>query len=69
MSQYSFTLKLLDRMSNIMDEPGESYVKKTLNMMEFLLVQREEITDRQTSIINEICFQCEEFQSKKGEKM
>jgi len=61
MSQYAFTLKLLDRLSNIMDAPREVYVKKTLNMLAFLLQERKEITDRQKSIISDIQTECYKF--------
>jgi len=62
MSQYAFTLKLLDRLSNIMDGPREGYVKKTLNMMAFLLENRKEMTERQTGIIKDIQDECYKFQ-------
>jgi len=61
MSQYAFTLKLLDRLSNILDEPGESYAKKTINMMTFLQSDREEITERQLGIMEDITEACEKF--------
>lgn len=64
MSQYAFTLKLLDRLSNIMDGPREGYVKKTLNMMAFLLQERTELTDRQKGIISDIQSECYKFQEK-----
>lgn len=64
MSQYAFTLKLLDRLSNIMDEPRESYVKKTLNMLAFLLKERKEITEKQKSIISDIQTECYKFQER-----
>ena len=54
MSQYAFTLKLLDRLSNILDEPGESYVKKTIKLMQYLRDERPEITERQYGIIDDI---------------
>jgi guanosine-3',5'-bis(diphosphate) 3'-pyrophosphohydrolase len=59
MSQYSFTLKLLDRLSNILDSPGESYIKKTLNMMSFLKEHKKDITKRQENIIFDIQTACE----------
>jgi len=32
MSRYAFVLKLVDRLSNILDKPGEAYVNKTLKI-------------------------------------
>jgi len=67
MSKYAFVLKLVDRLSNILDKPGGAYVKKTINMMHFLLENREDITDRQKMIINDIidtCTDCNEFEGK-----
>jgi len=62
MSKYAFVLKLLDRYSNILDSPGESYVKKTIDMMDYLLQHREDITDRQIRIMNDIKAACENIQ-------
>ena len=62
MSKYAFVLKLVDRLSNILDNPGDAYVKKTLNMMEFLLEEREDITDRQILIISDIKDACIAYQ-------
>lgn len=64
MSRYAFILKLVDRLSNILDQPGEAYVKKTLVMMDFLLENRADITDRQKRIIGDIQSACLAFQSK-----
>jgi guanosine-3',5'-bis(diphosphate) 3'-pyrophosphohydrolase len=61
MSKYAFVLKLVDRYSNILDKPGEAYVKKTINMMTFLLKNREDITERQKLIISDIISACEEL--------
>jgi len=66
MSQYAFTLKLLDRLSNIMDGPREGYVKKTLNMMAFLLENRSDVTKRQANIIADIQKECYKFQETEG---
>ena len=64
MSLYAFTLKLLDRLSNIMDKPRGGYINKTLNMMAFLLKEREELTEIQKSIISDIQNECYKFQEK-----
>lgn len=61
MSQYAFTLKLLDRLSNIMDGPRDGYVKKTLKLLDHLAEKRVEITDRQLGIIGDIKKECEKF--------
>jgi len=61
MSQYAFTLKLLDRLSNILDEPGENYVKKTIKLIQFLRNERKEITERQLRIMSDIEEACDKF--------
>lgn len=61
MSKYAFILKLVDRYSNILDKPSNKYVKDTSNMMKFLLKNREDLTDRQTGIINDIQVACANF--------
>jgi len=63
MSKYAFIIKLIDRLSNVLDAPGESYVKKTLNMMAYLRDNREDITVRQLSIISEIEHTCLDYQA------
>jgi len=62
MSKYAFIIKLIDRLSNILDAPGSSYVKKTLNMVEFLRENRADITERQIRILDEIEKVCLDFQ-------
>jgi hypothetical protein len=61
MSRYAFVIKLIDRLSNIMDEPGESYVVKTLKMMAYLREHRVDLTDRQERIITKIEEECTLF--------
>jgi guanosine-3',5'-bis(diphosphate) 3'-pyrophosphohydrolase len=61
MSQYAFTLKLLDRLSNILDQPGESYAKKTIKLISFLREERKELTERQIGIMNDIQDACNKF--------
>jgi len=61
MSQYAFTLKLLDRLSNILDNPGESYAEKTIKLMQYLRDERLEITKRQHGIIDDIEDACIKF--------
>ena len=61
MSKYAFVIKLIDRLSNVLDVPGSSYVRKTLDMMDFLKTHREDITERQLTIIHEIEYVCNEF--------
>jgi (p)ppGpp synthase/HD superfamily hydrolase len=64
MSKYAFVLKLVDRLSNILDAPGEAYVKKTLNMIEYLRLNRENITDHQILILNDIENACTKYQDE-----
>jgi (p)ppGpp synthase/HD superfamily hydrolase len=66
MSRYAFVIKLLDRFSNIMDRPSESYVKKTLKMMDVLKTGREDITERQLKIIEKIEEECHLFLEKES---
>lgn len=64
MSRYAFVIKLIDRLSNIMDQPGKSYVKKTLVMTAYLKKHREDITDRQLRIIAKIEDECHKLLRK-----
>jgi (p)ppGpp synthase/HD superfamily hydrolase len=69
MSRYAFVLKLVDRLSNILDEPGPGYVDKTLKMMKFLRQNRTDVTERQIRIIENIEDACIEFKENfKGGK-
>jgi len=62
MSKYAFILKLLDRYSNILDNPKEKYVIDTINMMDYLRIQRV-LTERQLRIVNDILLVCEDILS------
>jgi len=66
MSRYAFTLKLLDRLSNVIDGPTKKYVKNTVELIEYLIEERKEVTDRQTKIMRKIMEICK---SKEGEIM
>jgi len=61
MSKYAFILKLIDRFSNILDEPTEKYVIDTLDMMDYLIHNRKDITERQIGIIGDIREECDKF--------
>lgn len=54
MSKYSFTVKLVDRLANILDNPKEKYLQDTRNLMDFLTDNREELTNTQKDIMIEI---------------
>lgn len=58
MSKYSFIVKLVDRYSNILDNPTKKYVKNTLELMDFLKKNRKDITKRQLVIIKDIETMC-----------
>ena len=58
MSKYAFLIKLIDRFSNITDGPTKKYVIDTLDMMQYLRVNREEITKNQLRIIEDIEKEC-----------
>ena len=53
-----FVLKLVDRLANISDLPSEKYLKDTINMVNFLLKNREELSETQILIINDIKDNC-----------
>jgi len=61
MSKYAFILKLVDRMSNILDSPTDRYVQDTTELMQYLLVHREDLTSRQAKIICEILLECQKI--------
>jgi myo-inositol-1(or 4)-monophosphatase len=65
MSKYAFILKLLDRYSNILDNPAKKYVDLTIDMMEFLKENRKDITTLQLEIINLIIQECELIKLRK----
>ena len=67
MSKYAFVLKLIDRLSNIYDQPGESYARKTIQLMDHLRANREELTERQILIMDEIDDACDSFLGVKDE--
>jgi (p)ppGpp synthase/HD superfamily hydrolase len=54
MSQYSFTLKLLDRLSNILDKPDKKYKVKTVETMEYFMEFRQDVIKRQEMIMSHI---------------
>jgi len=56
MSNYAFILKLIDRLSNILDNPTEQYMKDTIIMMEELS-ERRGLTKRQKQIVKDILFE------------
>jgi len=58
LTHYAFILKLLDRMSNCLDNPTPKYKQDTIETMDFLLENRENITQRQKQIIHEIKHIC-----------
>lgn len=58
MSKYAFFLKLCDRLSNIMDEPGKKYIEYTLVLMKYIKLHREDVSDTQARVIQEITKMC-----------
>ncbi len=57
MSKYAFVIKLVDRLSNVIDSPSQQYMADTLELMNYLMHYRV-LTERQTKIINEIVSNC-----------
>ncbi len=54
MSKYAFILKLMDRMANMMDNPKPQGVLDTIELMNYLLENRPDLTNRQIRIMGEI---------------
>lgn len=61
MSKYAFILKLLDRFSNIIDEPRTKYVYDTIETLDFIKTNRADITERQSLIILDIENACKKI--------
>jgi GTP diphosphokinase / guanosine-3',5'-bis(diphosphate) 3'-diphosphatase len=61
MSSYALILKLADRLSNILDSPGDEYVTKTIEMMDYIKGHRKDITGPHLRIMREIKETCEEI--------
>jgi len=59
MSKYAFILKLVDRFSNIIDDPTDVYVEDSLDMMQYILHNRKDISDNQAEIILDIMYECQ----------
>ena len=64
MSNYAFILKLIDRLSNILDNPSDNYIKDTLSLMNFLRDNRKSINKRQIDIVEEIISECKKLIKK-----
>jgi len=64
MSQYAFTLKLLDRLSNVMDNPSQKYVEDTKEMVVFLRKNRDHNTERHERIFKRIYDVCKSVDYK-----
>lgn len=57
LSSYGLTLKLVDRLSNVMDHPTESYKKSTIEIIRYLRTNRK-LNRTQNSIIVDILLEC-----------
>jgi (p)ppGpp synthase/HD superfamily hydrolase len=57
MSSYGLTLKLLDRLSNVMDNPTESYKKSTIDIIQYVKNVRG-LNKTQTAIALDIILEC-----------
>lgn len=58
LSNYGLIIKLCDRLHNISDNPGENYLKDTLQIMLHLRKERK-LTGSQSEIVAEICNVCD----------
>ncbi len=56
-SSYGLTLKLLDRLSNVMDNPTESYRKSTIDIIQYVKNVRG-LNKTQTAIALDILLEC-----------
>ena len=57
MTRYGLTLKLVDRLSNIVDHPTKKYVQHTLDLMHHVKMNRE-LNKTQINIILDIEKEC-----------
>lgn len=64
-SSYGLVLKLCDRLANIMDNPKESYIIDTIDMMKYILKNRK-CSKTQRLIIHEILKVCIEKNNELG---
>jgi len=60
MSKYAFVLKLIDRLANISDGPTQRYLENTLELIEFVSLNREDMSQTQKIVIDEINRTCHE---------
>lgn len=60
MSSYAFTLKLLDRLANVSDNPSDKYLESTLEILKHVNKNREYISDLQYRIMEDIRTVCRE---------
>lgn len=58
MTKYSLIIKLADRYSNVLDNPKPQYVEDTIQLMDFLINERVNLTKRQRSLIQAILKTC-----------
>jgi (p)ppGpp synthase/HD superfamily hydrolase len=58
MSNYAFLLKLVDRLSNVIDSPRPKYVKDTITLMTHIMAARVNITSTQMNVIKAILQEC-----------
>ena len=54
MSSYGLVCKLCDRLSNIIDGPSDKYLKDTRVMLEYIYINRADITETQKNILMDI---------------
>jgi len=54
MSKYAFILKLIDRLTNVSDQPAKKYLEDTIVMMKFVKENREDLSKTQLKIISKI---------------
>ena len=45
MSKYALTLKLVDRLANVLDTPSKKYLSDTLDLMSFISSNRDSLSD------------------------
>lgn len=60
LTSYALTLKLVDRLANVMDNPRERYVHQTIELMDYLRMNRN-VSTTQLAIIDDILAECANF--------
>jgi len=58
LSSYGLVLKLIDRLSNILDNPTEKYVKDTIDTILYIQKERKKLSRTHRLIMGDILIEC-----------